>query len=76
MRLECNLGYQHYTGMMIKIADRNSSLPISKQFTFPTLHDRQTNIQVELFRGERPLTRYCEYLADLNVSWYTEDESG
>lgn len=53
---------------MHKHLKRGSILPCSETTTTTTIYDNQENLVIEIYQGERPLTRYCSLLGSLNVA--------
>jgi len=58
------------SGLMKKIIERNSTIPCKKTYVFTTHEDNQTNAKVQVFDGERALTRdnnplYSFYLSGI-----------
>ena len=42
---------------MSKIIERNTNVPVSRTRTFTTESDQQTTVEVQVYEGERPLTK-------------------
>lgn len=51
------LGIEVQGGVMNPIIQRNSSIPTRVRRTFSTAEDNQPGVKVQVFQGERPLTR-------------------
>ena len=52
-----SLGIETLGGVMTTLIQRNTTIPTRKSETFSTAADNQTNVEVHVLQGERPLAR-------------------
>src|SRR3954464_6570115 len=52
-----SLGIETLGGVMTTLIARNTTIPSRKSETFSTAADNQTNVEVHVLQGERPLAR-------------------
>src|SRR5438128_1178083 len=52
-----SLGIETLGGVMTKLIERNTTIPTRKSEIFSTATDNQTNVEVHVLQGERPLAR-------------------
>src|SRR6186713_1797871 len=52
-----SLGIETLGGVMTTLITRNTTIPTRKSETFSTATDNQTNVEVHVLQGERPLAR-------------------
>jgi len=55
--LPLSLGIETSGGIMTKVIDRNSTVPISNSQIFSTVEDNQNTVLVQVFEGERKFTK-------------------
>ena len=63
-----SLGIETLGGAMEIIIPRNTSIPCKKSKTFSTARDNQTSFKVEIFEGERKLTKDNHKLGDVRIT--------
>ena len=51
------LGIETLGGMMTPLAQRNTTIPVSKSQVFSTADDNQTAVDIHILQGERPMAR-------------------
>lgn len=51
------LGVETYGGVLTPLITRNTTIPTSKAETFSTAGDNQTQVEIHILQGERPLAR-------------------
>lgn len=51
------LGIETLGGILTKMIDRNSPIPIKKTQIFTTAADNQTSVEIHILQGERPLAK-------------------
>lgn len=66
--LSCSLGTGDYKGIFCKHLKRGTTLPCTSKTITTTIYDNQTSLLIEIYQGERPLTRYCKLIGSLNVN--------
>lgn len=61
------LGIETLGGVMTKMIERNTTIPVQRKETFSTADDNQTSVDVHVYQGERPMARDNKMLGNFRL---------
>ena len=62
-----SLGIETMGGVMTKLIERNTTIPVKKSQMFTTAADNQTSVEVHVLQGEREMAQYNKTLGRFNL---------
>ena len=62
-----SVGIETLGGVMTKLIDANTTIPVRKSQVFSTAADNQPEVEVHVLQGERPMARDCKTLGRFHL---------
>jgi molecular chaperone DnaK len=63
-----SLGIETLGGVMTKVVERNTTVPVTRSQTFSTAADGQTSVDVKVYQGEREMAANNKLLGDFHLA--------
>lgn len=61
------LGIETLGGVMTKMIERNTTIPVQRKEVFSTADDHQTSVDIHVYQGERPMARDNKMLGNFRL---------
>ena len=71
-----SVGIETLGGVMTKLIDANTTIPIRKSQVFSTAVDNQPSVEIHVLQGERPMARDCKTLGKFHLDGITPAPRG
>jgi molecular chaperone DnaK len=62
-----SLGIETLGGVMTKLVERNTTIPVERKQVFSTADDNQTAVTIKVYQGERDIARHNRLLGEFNL---------
>lgn len=63
-----SLGIETLGGVMTKLIDKNTTIPVKKEQVFSTAEDNQSSVTIRVFQGERPMAQDNKSLGQFDLT--------